>query len=71
MRVRLKRIDNAQAELVVEDDGIGRRDGAPARGTGLGTKLVAAMAGALRGSVEYVARHPGTTGRLVFPLGHP
>jgi len=68
VRVRLKRIDEAQAELVVEDDGIGRHDGAPARGTGLGTRLVAAMAGALRGTVEYVSRRPGTTGRLVFPL---
>ena len=71
VRVRLKRIDDTRAELVVEDDGIGRPDGVPARGTGLGTRLVAAMAGTLRGSVEYVVRHPGTTGRLVFPLGQP
>jgi two-component sensor histidine kinase/CHASE3 domain sensor protein len=68
VRVRLCRRDDGQAELLVEDDGIGRRHAAPAKGTGLGNRLALAMAGMMRGTVEYFDRNPGTTARLVFPL---
>jgi two-component sensor histidine kinase/CHASE3 domain sensor protein len=67
VRVRLKRLGDGRAELVVEDDGIGRgAEGAP-RGSGLGTRIVSAMARTIGAEVEYVARHPGTGARLAFP----
>jgi two-component sensor histidine kinase len=68
VRVRLKRLDGGRAELVVEDDGIGRDDGAPVRGTGLGTRIVKGIAAAMRADVEYLRRQPGTVARLTFPL---
>jgi len=68
IRVRLKRLDDGRAELVVEDDGIGRKEGVPARGTGLGTRIVKGIAAAMRAEVEYLRRDPGTVARLVFPL---
>lgn len=68
VRVRLKRLADGQAELLVEDDGVGRSDEGPVKGTGLGTRLVKAMAGAIGGTIEYLARQPGTVARLVFPL---
>ena len=43
IRVRLEELPDEQAELVVEDDGVGRADGAPAKGTGVGTRIVNAM----------------------------
>ncbi|HTO28726.1 MAG TPA: two-component system sensor histidine kinase/response regulator, partial [Devosia sp.] len=51
----------------VEDDGIGRGDG-PAQGTGLGSRIVKAMAASMEGRVEYIDRKPGLSARLAFPL---
>jgi two-component sensor histidine kinase len=65
IRVRLRRLDN-DVELVVEDDGIGRWDGAPAAGTGLGTRIINAMCTGLGSQITYLDRHPGTAARLVF-----
>ena len=66
VRVRLKHLGDGRAELVVEDDGVGRGGEAP-RGSGLGTRIVSAMARTIGAEVEYVARHPGTGARLAFP----
>jgi two-component sensor histidine kinase/CHASE3 domain sensor protein len=66
VRVRLKRLSASHAELVVEDDGIGRSAGAPPKGTGLGTRIVNAMARTIGADVEYVVRHPGCGARLAF-----
>lgn len=68
VRVRLRRLTDGRAELVVEDDGIGRSENGPARGTGLGTRLVKAMAAAIGAEIEYIPRAPGTAARLAFPL---
>jgi two-component sensor histidine kinase len=68
VRVRLKALDDSRAELVVEDDGVGRQPGRPNQGTGLGTRLVTAMAGTMHADIEYSDRQPGTKARLVFPL---
>jgi two-component sensor histidine kinase len=65
VRVRLRRLTDGKAELSVEDDGVGRTDG-PARGTGLGTRIVNAMARSIGGDVEYVAAGSGTIARLAF-----
>jgi two-component sensor histidine kinase len=68
VRVRLKELPDGRGELVVEDDGVGRDKDAPAKGTGLGTRLVSGMAGTMRAEIDYVDRAPGTAARLVFPL---
>ena len=68
VRVRLRRLADGRGELVVEDDGIGRREDAPLKGTGLGTRIVKGIAAAMRAEVEYLRRQPGTAARLVFPL---
>jgi two-component sensor histidine kinase len=67
VRVRLKRLPDGRAELTVEDDGIGRNTDAPAKGTGLGTRIVNAMARTIGAEVEYYSRHPGAGARLSFP----
>jgi two-component sensor histidine kinase len=67
VRVYLKRLSEDSAQLVVEDDGVGRGvEGAP-KGSGLGTRIVNAMARTIGAEVEYIARHPGTEARLAFP----
>ncbi len=66
VRVRLVPLPDGRAELVVEDDGVGRVEGAQPKGTGLGTRLVTAMAQSLSGTIEYLPRNPGTIARLIF-----
>lgn len=68
VRVKLNRLPSGEGELRVEDDGVGRGDESAPRGTGLGTRLVRAMATSLGGRIEYLARQPGTLARLIFPL---
>jgi len=65
VRVRLRRLSNGKAELSVEDDGVGRVEGPP-KGTGLGTRIVKAMARSLGADVEYVKATSGTVARLAF-----
>jgi two-component sensor histidine kinase len=67
VRVRLSSLPESKVELTVEDDGVGRGDEA-AKGTGLGTRIVSAMASSMQATVEYLRRTPGTTARLIFPL---
>jgi len=57
----------ARAILTVEDDGPGLGDGKP-KGTGLGSKIIVAMAGGLRSTVEYDKAHLGVRARLAFDL---
>jgi two-component sensor histidine kinase len=66
VRVRLTRLSGDQAELVVEDDGVGRGADALPKGTGLGTRIVNAMARTIGADVEYFVRHPGYGARLAF-----
>ncbi|CAN7378762.1 sensor histidine kinase [Brevundimonas sp. LjRoot202] len=56
-----------RALLTVEDDGPGLGGGQP-RGTGLGGKIISAMASGLRSAVEYDASHAGVRARLAFDL---
>jgi two-component sensor histidine kinase len=67
VRVRLKRLSEGRAELAVEDDGVGRDDSV-AKGTGLGTRIVRAMAQTMGAEIQYLARAPGTAARLIFPF---
>ena len=66
VRVRLTSLSDGRAELVVEDDGIGRSAEAAPKGSGLGTKIVNAMARTIGADVEYFVRYPGTGARLAF-----
>ena len=61
VRVRFSRDQSADDErflLEVEDDGRGLDDGPP-RGTGLGSRLIAAMAQSLSSTVEYDRNYQG------------
>ncbi|WP_340644792.1 CHASE3 domain-containing protein [Phenylobacterium sp.] len=66
IHVMLRKLPEGRAELVVQDDGIGLGAAVHPGGTGLGSKIIAAMAAALKTNVEYVSRTPGTAARLVF-----
>lgn len=71
VRVSLVRDGDDKALLVVEDDGCGLPEGfggadfAPT-GTGLGTKVMAAMATSLRSALEFDPDHAGVRARLAF-----
>jgi len=68
IRVTLAKQGDAFGILRVEDDGVGRRADSPVRGTGLGTRIVNAMASGMGATIEYVARSPGTSANLAFPI---
>lgn len=67
IRVILKPDGEHRALLTVEDDGPGMGDGKP-KGTGLGGKIVSAMAAGLRSAVELDPSHKGVRARLAFDL---
>ncbi len=64
VRVHFQREDDKHFRLTVEDDGCGIGDGSP-RGTGLGSKLIAAMAKSLSATVDYDHAHRGCRAVLV------
>lgn len=66
VRVRLAR-DGALLALSVEDDGVGMAEAAKPRGTGLGQKIVSAMATSIQSRVERDASRQGTRIVLAFP----
>ena len=68
VRVTLARDKDGFGILRVEDDGIGRDDTSKPKGTGVGTRIVNAMAANMGASIDYVAKSPGTSARLSFPL---
>lgn len=65
VRVSLKRVAADRAELAVEDDGVGR-EGGEIKGSGLGSKIVTAMAAAVKAEVRYEDRRPGMLARIIF-----
>lgn len=67
VRVYARRIDD-RLQVAVEDDGVGMAAGVPARGTGVGSKIVSTIARSLKAEVDYLRRDPGTEARLVMPL---
>lgn len=67
IRVILAPDGAGRALLTVEDDGPGMGDGSP-KGTGLGGKIITAMASGLRSAVEYDGAHRGVRARLAFDL---
>ena len=67
IRVSLAPDPSGRAILTVEDDGPGLGDGKP-KGTGLGGKIITAMASGLRSAVEFDGAHKGVRARLAFDL---
>jgi two-component sensor histidine kinase len=57
-----------RCDLVVEDDGVGIDAGQAPRSTGLGRRIVAAMAAKLGGEIAFDPVERGTRVRLSFPL---
>lgn len=69
IRVRLTRPDPGRLELAVEDEGVGYTPvPGKAKGTGLGMKIVRAMASNLQAEVTVTPSLPGTRVALAFPL---
>ncbi|AMY68572.1 response regulator [Frigidibacter albus] len=66
LRVELTEPEPGLARLVVSDDGIGSDPAGTAIGTGLGQKLIRAMAERLEGSVAQLAVPKGTTVEVSF-----
>lgn len=67
IRIHMKPDGDGRAVLTVEDDGPGLGLGKP-KGTGLGGKIISAMASGLRSGVEYDGTHKGVRAQLVFDL---
>ena len=59
IRVELRRDGDAFFLLAVEDDGMGMEPGAAPQGTGVGTRLLQAMAASLQSAIEYDPAHRG------------
>ena len=59
--------ESRRAILTVEDDGPGLGEGTP-KGTGLGGKIITAMASGLRSAIEFDQAHKGVRARLAFDL---
>ncbi|RZJ77737.1 MAG: sensor histidine kinase, partial [Brevundimonas sp.] len=70
IRVILKEGADGRALLTVEDDGPGLGEDPKPRGTGLGGKIISAMASGLRSAVEYDPAHRGVRAHLAFDLTH-
>jgi two-component sensor histidine kinase len=68
VRVVLRRSDETRAILTVEDDGVGFSGTGTPKGTGMGTRIVKAMASSLGTAVEYDPRERGTRARMELLL---
>jgi two-component sensor histidine kinase len=72
VRISLRRDDDDMVVLTVEDDGCGFPAGAvlgavPARGTGLGARVIGAMASSLRSQIVFDPGHKGVRAQVRFP----
>lgn len=59
---------DGMVELLVEDDGIGWTGTGTPQGTGLGSRIVKAMAHSLGANVSYATETEGTRVNVVFPI---
>lgn len=68
IRVFLQREDGARVRLTVEDDGVGFDISGPPQGSGLGTRIVKAMAANLKTEIHFDPAHTGTRAMLSFDI---
>ena len=67
VRIILKRAGDGFFHLCVEDDGVGMPKDGRIQGTGLGTKLVRAMASSLQAKIAFDPEHSGVRTTLSVP----
>lgn len=68
IRVVLRRSSANTVSVVVEDDGVGWTGSGKPKGSGLGTRIISAMARGLDGTFTYETGAKGTRARLEFAL---
>jgi len=68
IRVFCRHAPGDALELVVEDDGVGVEPGAPAKGGGLGERIIGMMAQKLRATIERDDAHQGVRTRITMSL---
>jgi two-component sensor histidine kinase len=68
IRILLERLTVGTIKLTVEDDGVGWRGEGPIQGTGMGSRIIAAMARGLGWSVVYGFAAAGCQVQLEFPI---
>lgn len=66
IRVLAERLDDGRVQVAVEDDGIGWNGAGPVQGTGLGTKVLKAMARNLDADLAYGNKEAGTRVEITF-----
>jgi two-component sensor histidine kinase len=71
IRVLLSRIDADHCVLTVEDEGVGKTEGAPRSRTGIGRSIIKAMASKLAATVDYDTEGPGTRATMAFKTSGP
>lgn len=69
VRVSLRRDGDDGFMLIVEDDGVGIPKGQKPRGTGIGTRVIKAMAQSLQSTIEFDPGHKGVRAILKASLG--
>jgi two-component sensor histidine kinase len=67
IRIFCRRGPDDALELTVEDDGVGLQPGTPAKGGGLGERIIGMMAQKLHARVERDAAHKGVRTRITIP----
>lgn len=67
VRIALTHVSDGRFHLCVEDDGVGMPKDGRIQGTGLGTKLVRAMASSLQAKIEFDPTHAGVKTTLSVP----
>ena len=68
VRISLRHDGEQGLRLIVEDDGCGLEPGSPAQGTGLGGRVIRAMADSMGAQIAYDPRHRGVRAVLTAPL---
>ena len=67
IRIFCRSAPEGALELTVEDDGVGMTPGVPAKGGGLGERIIGMMAQKLHATIERDDAHQGVRTRIVIP----
>ena len=66
IRVKSRKLDDGRLSVCIEDDGVGWDGTGPAQGTGIGSKVLRAMARNLEAEISYKTLNPGTSVCIEF-----